>query len=202
MARIARAAAAAAAALLLLSAPLTAQVGARGERTLGGFWLAAEYGVGVSVIDCTACPGTRIANDPWEGSAGFATGLAAGGTPSPNLELGGEFAYFRSFQEQGRLAELSFVGATARYYPAAASPLNVRAGIGLGTLDLSGAGTATGREVTEQGVAVRAGAAYDLRIGRAYALVPGIGVTALLTAGDAEARRPYYVHASVGLQRY
>jgi hypothetical protein len=185
-----------------IRSPAAAQVGARAERTLGGFWLGAEWGLGVSVIDCAACPGERIANDPWEGGPGIATALAAGGTPLRNLELGGEFAYFRSFQEQGRLAELSYVGATARFYPAATSPVNVRAGIGLGTLDLSGAGTAAGWEVTEQAVAVRAAAAYDIRVARAFALVPAAGVTALITGGDAVARMPYYFFASVGLTRY
>lgn len=201
MERMGKAASLAWAATLIVSTSAAAQVGGRAERTFGGFWISAEYGLGSSTIDCAACPGTRIANDPWQGSSGFATGLAAGGSPTQNLELGGEFAYFRSFQEQGRLAEVSYVGAAARYHPVATGPFSVRAGVGLGTLDLSGADTAPARQVTERALAARAGAGYDVRIGRGFAFVPALGVTALFTGDAAEARNPYYVHATIGLTR-
>jgi hypothetical protein len=175
---------------------------ARAERTLGGLWIASEYGGGFATIDCPGCPPGQDSH-PWEGGAGFATGFAMGGTPAPALELGGEFGYFRTLQRDGRSAVLSIVAATARFHPAAVAPLSVRAGAGLGTLDLAGA-VPLGARTTERGLALRGGVAYDIRVARAYAVVPTAGVTWVLTGrNDAQlARTPGYLHLAVGLVRY
>jgi hypothetical protein len=187
---------------LLAAGAAVAQVGVRAERTLGGFWLHAEWGVGAAWIDCAACPGERLERDPWEGGSGWATGLAAGGTPAPNLEVGGEFGYFRTWRREGRISEMSTVALVLRYYPLAASPLSVRGGVGLGTLDLSATGAPPLASVTEQSVALRAGVAYELRLMRAYALVPAAGVTWIVTGGGVTARHPSYVQLVIGLTRY
>jgi hypothetical protein len=187
--------------LLTLAAPAGAQVGARAEPTLGGFWISAKYGLGWSRVDCPACATMPADGDPWRSSYGYATGLAVGGTPRPNLEVGGEFAYFRSFREEGRIAEISSAGAIARWYPRAESPLNVRGGIGIGTLDLSDAAFEPARRVSVQALKLRLGAGYDVPIGRSFALVPALGATALMTGG-AEARWPFYVHFTLALTRY
>jgi hypothetical protein len=188
-------------ALAAWPAPAAAQIAARADRTLGGFWLHAEYGLGNAWIDCVRCPPGD--DSPWSGGAGWVTGLGAGGTPHPNIEVGGEFGYFRTLSRDGQVAQISIVGATARFFPSDTSPFSVRAGIGLGTLDLAGTIPHDARS-TERGVALRGAVAYDIRIAHAYALVPALGISWVLTGEDERqiARNPGYLHLMIGLLRY
>jgi hypothetical protein len=181
--------------LLAASADAHAQVGARVDRTLGGFWIAVEYGLGYSVLDCPGCaPG-----EGWNGGWGYATGLALGGTPAANLDVGGEFTYFRSFPRSSRVTEISAAAAVVRFYPIAESPLSLRASAGYGTVDLSGA--ATGR-ISEPGPIFRLGAGYDVTLARAYALVPALHFSWIATSSDSDIRSPYLLNLSVGIARY
>jgi hypothetical protein len=177
-------------ALLVGAADAHAQP-ARAERTLGGLWIGVEYGVGQASIEWPA--GMR-----WDGTTGYATSLAVGGTPSPAVDVGGEFSYFRSFEREGRIAELSGAAAIVRFFPDPGLPLLLRGSIGFGALDTR----APGGTATDRGVLLRGGAGYEIRLTRAYALTPTVGIATLLTGREADVPTPYTVTLTFGLVRY
>jgi hypothetical protein len=181
-----------------------------------GFWIGFGLGPGHAQIDCSAC-GPIPAGDPWAGGTGLSAYLVMGGTPRPNLLLGGELnMYGKESPSSEREALLGSVALVAQYYPFASSQAFIRGGAGFGHYFLTShyythsflGRTASGLEST--GFAVQGGAGYDLLLTRRLALVPFANLVKLLATGEIDAgtgaalspSNPWYAHFGVGLHWY
>jgi len=115
-------------------------------------------GYGEAYATCTAC-GTASEGGP----AGF---LKLGGTLSPKVLLGGAVNAW-SKSSQGATEILGNVTGSIFYYPALASGFFVTGGVGLSYENLSGFAA-----TSSPGWGLRAGAGYDIRVGRMTSLTP------------------------------
>lgn len=181
-----------------------------------GFWIGFGLGPGHAQIDCQVC-GPLPAGDPWGGGAGMSAYLALGGTPRPDLLIGGELnTYGKITSTSDRQATLGSVALVAQYYPASNSRMFLRGGAGIGHfflishyyLDSFMGRTASGLEGV--GWAVQGGAGYDVLLGSRLALVPFVSAVQILAAGERDPttgaaqgpNHPRYVHAGIGLHWY
>jgi hypothetical protein len=194
--------------LVLTLAPGGAAAQQPGMQYRQGFWIGFGLGPGVGQIDCERC-GPLVDNDPWDGGTGVGFYLAMGGTPRPNLLVGGEInGYGRRNDAQNREATLSMAGVVVQFYPAPASRLFLKGNAGFGGYRLAGAGDSV---IEGQGWALQAGVGYDLLLTRRFALVPHVNVVQVF-AESAEGRNqgqavfgpenPRYLQFGLGFQWY
>ncbi len=103
---------------------------------------------------------------------GFAGSLRAGYafTPEVSLELNSN-AWIK--EENGTTITFSVAAVALNYYPGA-SGFVLRGGVGVGTVDLSTSFGSTTVSASESGLGLTAGAAYELRLTRRFALGPQI----------------------------
>jgi hypothetical protein len=192
----------------LLSSPHAVAAQAMpGAQYRQGFWIGFGLGPGHGQIDCARC-GPLLPNDPWEGGAGIGFYLAMGGTPRPNLLVGGEVnGYGKRNESQNRDATLASAGVVAQYYPITTGRFYLKGGAGLGGSNLAG-----GNGLIEStGWSLQGGAGYDLLLGRRFALVPFAHVVQVFSEGDQGhnqgqvafgPRNPRYVQYGLGFHWY
>jgi hypothetical protein len=172
-----------------------------------GFWVGFGLGPGHGQIDCARC-GPLQPGDPWEGGSGVGFYLAMGGTPRPNLLVGGELnGYGKRNDAQSRDATLAGAGVVLQYYPLAAGRFYLKGGAGIGGSNLAG-----GNGLIEStGWTLQAGAGYDVLLGRRFALVPFGNLVQLFSAGEQGQnqgqvvfgpRNPRYVQLGLGFHWY
>lgn len=146
---------------------------ARGQQLLPrrGFWISFGPGYGSATYSCTGCATT--------GGRGAPTGfLRMGGTPSPQVLLGGEVDWWAKSQGGGT-ATMGNVVFTASYYPKPLGGFFLRAGAGYSNFTQTG----NGPSATGNGFAVLAGVGYDILVGRTISLTP-IGTLSYGYVGD------------------
>jgi len=144
--------------LLAPSGAATAQ--AQHHRSPGahsGVWLSGGLGGGTT-------------SEEDGGAAGY---FRLGGSPSPNVLLGGEVIGL-SYDQDG--AQVSFGNATfdVLYYPAPAGGFFAKGGVGFASVTVSedvGGGTFT---TDEQGLGLTLGVGYDIKIGGNLYLTPNV----------------------------
>jgi hypothetical protein len=174
-----------------------------------GFWIGFGLAAGHAQLNCGVCS-EQPAGDPWRGGLGGSGYLAAGGTPRPNLLVGGEVSvYFRESETTEREAVLGTVSLIGQYYPGAASRLFIKGGLGLGYWELvdyyylhSFMGRTSSAE-EGSGYSAQVGVGYDFVIFSRYALVPHVNVVQLFASGAAHLpANPRYLQIGVALHRY
>jgi len=145
-----------AAALLLVLVGTTA-VQAQHPQTRQGFWIGFGLGFGSLGLSCNGCSSINRES----GVSGF---LKMGGTVSDKLLLGGESNGWTKDIGGTRVTagNLSF---TAYYYPAPASGLFLRGGLGFASYQEQGESGAVGFGLTF-------GAGYDIRVGTNMSITP------------------------------
>lgn len=122
-----------------------------------GFWIGFGLGYGSLGFSCTGCSGIGR-----EGS--FSGYLKMGGTLSPNLLLGGETNGWTK-SDGGITTTAGNASLTAYYYPMPAGGWFLRGGMGLSSLQSTGASS-------ETGFGLSLGTGYDLRVGGNTSLTP------------------------------
>lgn len=169
-----------------------------------GFWWGFGAGAAYLDADCRGCD--QLPDSiPYGAGGGFQVALAAGGTISPRLLLGGSTS-LASRTVKGRDATMINVSAMGQFYPSAEGPLFLRGGAGLGSSVLAGGGTL----IESAGVAALMDVGLDLwRSGR-RAIGPYLGI---MFAANSEAsvsisqpeplgigapRRPRAIYVGVG----
>jgi hypothetical protein len=185
----------------LLAAPqgLSAQDDAPAAPYRQGFWIGFGLGPGHTQSACSRC-GPLAAGDAWEGGTGLGMYIAAGGTPRPNLLVGGEInGYYRESSStlgaETREREMVFatLSVVAQYYPVRDSRLFLKGAAGFGTYALLDRhrqpGWSQSRElvlentIESPGWALQAGVGYDLLLTRRFALVPFANVVQVFAEG-------------------
>jgi hypothetical protein len=181
----------------LLAAPqgLSAQDDAPAAPYRQGFWIGFGLGPGHTQSACSRC-GPLAAGDAWEGGTGLGMYIAAGGTPRPNLLVGGEInGYYRESSSGAILQEREMVFATAsvvsQWYPWRDAPIFLKGGAGFASyqlIDRSHSSVWGDRLVYETtiespGWALQAGVGYDLLLTRRFALVPFANVVQVFAEG-------------------
>lgn len=121
-----------------------------------GFWFTV--GVGGGSLGCKDCE---------ERENGGAGTIALGGTLSRNVLLGGSLNGWTK-SEDGATLTVGLVAVEARFYPSATGGFFLKAGAGVGSVDLS-FGNVT---VSENGAGGMVGLGYDIRVGRMISLTP------------------------------
>lgn len=159
----------AAAAILAASGTAAAQEAPRGlvevhDGTRHGFWGAVGLGAGGESFDLRDGLGY---NDPLYRPT---VSLRLGGTPSQHLRLGGEILGW--IDDQGSRTEslTSFLFIT-QFYPAPATGLYLKGGLGLGRNQVD---FDNGFGVGDTGFAGLLGAGWELRVGRRWYLNPAV----------------------------
>ena len=130
-----------------------------GDRNRQGFWIRLGAGYGTANVSCNECAaGPRIS-----GVSGI---LEVGGTLNPFIRIGG-YADGWTHGSGDANENMSGAGVSLYYYPARASNLYVKTGIGFSSYHAAGIPAING---TGWGIAV--GAGYELPVGRTVALIP------------------------------
>jgi hypothetical protein len=179
-----------------------------------GFWIGFGVAGGHAHLNCSTCDGLD-GTDPWSGGAGMGLYVAMGGTPRPNLLIGGEVnVYSRWSGATDREANLGNVALVVQYYPMDRSRFHVKGGAGFGYyylvdyyyLDSFMGRTSSGLEGS--GFGVQAGIGYDVLLTSRFALVPYATMVQLFTQADRDGavtgapKNPRYVQLGIGFQWY
>ncbi len=123
-----------------------------------GFWAALGLGYGAN----------SMSNVPSDYKGGAATAsLKLGGTPKPNLRLGGEVNVWTK-DVNGVTESVGNISGAVYFYTAARSGFFVKGGVGLASFQLS-QGSSTG---STSGFGFLTGLGYDLRLGGKVSLSP------------------------------
>jgi hypothetical protein len=123
-----------------------------------GFWIGFGLGYGSLSYSCSGCSGSEGA------LSGY---LKLGGTLSPKILIGGETnGWVKS--ENGTTVSAGNASAALYFYPAPASGLFLRGGIGVATLSATNGGT-TG---SQSGFGLTFGLGYDVRVGTNMSITP------------------------------
>lgn len=155
---------------LLLSLFVAAPLSAQGHpQTRQGFTISFGLGGGAADFTCEGCAGER----EW----GPTIYLQLGGTPRPNLVLGGEINGWSRTYDLETGGDGTFTVSTAtfvvQYYPQVNSGLFLNGGIGFGSvaadIDIPGVGSS---ESSTTGFGFQAGLGYDIRLARNFSLTP------------------------------
>jgi len=159
----------AAAALLLLGGVAAAQDAPRGlveirDRGRHGFWGALGVGAGGEAFDLR--DGAGYSGDLYRPTIS----VRLGGTPSQYVRLGGELQGW--IDDQGdrteSLASILFIG---QFYPAPATGLYLKGGLGLGRSEVD---FDDGFGLGDTGFAGLVGAGWEVRVGRRLYLNPAV----------------------------
>lgn len=142
--------------LLTLLAVLAPDAMAQRPQTRDGFWFS--IGVGGGSLGCKDCE---------ERENGGAGTLAFGGKLSNTVLLAGSANGWTKTVD-GATLTVGLVAVESRFYPRAAGGFFLKAGAGIGSVDLS-IGSAT---FSETGAGILAGLGYDIRVGRMISITP------------------------------
>jgi len=156
----------------LLAPPALAQR----PQTRQGFWISGGLGYGSLDVGCDGCESDR--------ESGVTARLAMGGTPSPHFLVGGDI---ESWAKEVDGVDILFghVSGVAYWYPQVTGGFFVKGGVGFGTLSVDAGPLG---DDSDTGLALHAGAGYDIRLGSNFSLTPTAGVFwASLDPGDANA---------------
>jgi opacity protein-like surface antigen len=145
---------------LALPAPLAAQ---------GGFWASAGLGTGMQQVACEICRG--------EGNGGWSAKLAAGGTLSARVRLGGEFHGWTDKTEDIRFTFYSVTPAIY-WYPSGSTPYYLMAGAGLANYTASNAN----EEISTSSVGLTVGMGLELPLVGRWRLNPFASYTGTVLA--------------------
>lgn len=137
---------------VLLAAPVTSQR----PQLRDGFWFS--IGVGGGSLGCEDC------EDRESSGTGF---IALGGKLSDNVLLGGSINGWSKTVDNATLT-VGLVALEARFYPSATGGFFLKAGAGIGSVDLD-FGPFT---VSETGGGAMVGLGYDFRVGRMISITP------------------------------
>jgi hypothetical protein len=152
--------------LVALITLASSPAGAESYPQLRQGWLVG-LGVGAGFADVTSGN-----SDPRLGFAGsFRVGYAF--NPTLSLELGST-AWAKV--KNGMTTFMSFAGPTVNFYPGAMG-LVLRAGVGVGSMDFEYPVGSTTATVSEDGLGLSAGAGYEFRVTRRFALGPQVDIT-------------------------
>jgi hypothetical protein len=205
--------------LCALPLPLAAQ-GAPPAHYRQGFWIGFGPGAGHAQMDCSGC-GSLRGSDPRNGGGGFSWHLALGGTPRPNLLVGGGISSYTRKGGEQTWSELEAVVSSytvvLQYYPSLDSKFFVKGGVGYGWYYIeeyhlkSFVGrTSSGAEGETNGFALQGGMGYDVLLTRRLALVPFANAVQVLASGEKHPvagvprmpSNPGFVQLGVGVQWY
>jgi hypothetical protein len=150
--------------VLALVCLLARRAEAQHPQTREGFWISGGLGYGSLDIGCDGCESDR--------ESGMTALLAMGGTWSRNLLVGGQIEGWRK-EVDGVDIVFGHVSGVAYWYPQATGGFFVKGGVGIGSLS---ADAGTQGEESDTGIALHAGAGYDIRLGRNFSLTPTAGV--------------------------
>ncbi len=133
-----------------------------------GFWLDGGLGWGEESF--------KFGNEPWsEGLAKPTFNLRLGGTPNPNLRLGGEVTVwanrYQDLDGENLTETLSSVLAVARVFPSRTTGFYLKGGAGLG---VSAVDVDFGQGTSETGLATTLGAGWEIKLSRALSLTPEV----------------------------
>ncbi len=153
-----------------------------------GFWLSAGLGPAEGNIRCDCPPAIDAAipdDHPWKGGSSGSLVLAAGGTVSPKLQLGGEISVWSRSREgvnntfTSTIAFLSFI---AKYYPGESGNFFLKGGVGFGSAALENDTI----KLQSGGAGLEFGLGYDFHIGRdkKMAISPIMNLNVLYAAED------------------
>jgi outer membrane protein with beta-barrel domain len=124
-----------------------------------GFWIGFGLGYGSANVTCDSCgTGPR--------TGGVTAFLKLGGTPSPNLLIGGAINGW-SHSSGGATETMGNVTASLYYYPVARGGFFLTGGLGFSDYRVDTSPTVDGT-----GWGFTAGAGYDIRVGRNVSLTP------------------------------
>jgi hypothetical protein len=124
-----------------------------------GFWIGFGLGYGSANVTCDSCgSGPR--------TGGVTAFLKLGGTPSPNLLIGGAINGW-SHSSGGATETMGNVTASLYYYPVARGGFFLTGGLGFSDYRVDTSPTVDGT-----GWGFTAGAGYDIRVGRNVSLTP------------------------------
>lgn len=151
--------AAAAALLVFTASPALAQ----------GFWVVLGVGTGLQQVACEICRG--------DGNGGWAGRVAAGGTLSAHLRLGGEVHGWTDKTDDIRFTFYSITPALY-WYPSARLPYFLMTGVGLANYKASDAN----ETISASSVGLTVGAGYELPLFGSYALTPFASYTGTFLA--------------------
>jgi hypothetical protein len=144
--------------MLGLLGAIAPAVMAQRPQTREGFWFS--IGVGGGSLGCEECD---------ERSNGGVGMLAFGGKLSNTVLMAGSAnGWTRS--EDGATLTVGLVAVEGRFYPSSSGGFFLKAGAGIGSLDVS-FGSVT---VSETGAGVLAGLGYDIRVGRMISITPWV----------------------------
>jgi hypothetical protein len=159
--------------VLAFACLLSLRAEAQRPQTREGFWISGGVGAGSFDLSCEDCQSDR--------QSGVTALLAMGGTPSQHLLIGAEIEGW-SKEQDGVDIVFGHVSGVAYWYPQTTGGFFVKGGIGLGTLSLDAGPLG---DESDTGLALHAGAGYDIRLGRNFSLTPTAGVYwASLDPGD------------------
>lgn len=142
---------------------------AHGQRpqTREGFWISFGPGGGSATFECDQCGAF-----PDELKGGGATfHIRLGGTPSPQVLLGGEISGWAK-DEAGVESAAAIMAGVVYYYPSATGGAFVKAGLGFTAY----AADDNVDEFTSSGVGLILGAGYDIRVARNFSLTPVVNL--------------------------
>ena len=124
-----------------------------------GFWIGFGLGYGSANVTCDGCgSGPR--------TGGVTAFVKLGGTPSPNLLIGGAINGW-SHASGGATETMGNVTASLYYYPVARGGLFLTGGLGFSDYRVD-----TSPSVEGTGWGFTAGVGYDIRVGRNVSLTP------------------------------
>jgi hypothetical protein len=150
--------------VLALACLIASSAEAQRPQRRQGFWISGGVGYGSLDVGCDGCESDR--------ESGVTALLAMGGTPSQNILIGGEIEGW-SKEVDGVDIVFGHVSGVAYWYPQATGGFFVKGGAGIGTLSVDAGPLG---DDSDNGVALHAGAGYDIRLGRNFSLTPTAGV--------------------------
>ena len=150
--------------VLALACLLASSAEAQRPQTRQGFWISGGVGYGSLDVSCDDCESDR--------QSGVTALLAMGGTPSQNLLIGGEIEGWTK-EVDGVDIVFGHVSGVAYWYPQATGGFFAKGGIGIGTLSADAGPLG---DESDSGLALHAGAGYDIRLGRNFSLTPTAGI--------------------------
>jgi len=142
---------------LAVAAPAHAQKAEAGPYRQG-FWIGVGLGYGGASVSCSGCSTER------NGAPTFT--IRMGGTPSPQLLVGGELnAWGRTVL--GANEAIGDMSAVVLWYPSRTTPVFLKGGLGVAVYSLD-----TSPKVESDGLGVSVGVGIDLYTGRKFSITP------------------------------
>ncbi len=139
------------------------------QETGGGFWAGITVGAGRQRSTCDICAG--------DGNGGWTLRLAAGGTRSPKLRLGGELQAWSDRTEELD-SRFVLIAPTAYWRPSSKVPYFLMAGVGVASFRVADSTEA----LTSTSIGVTIGGGYELSVADHWAITAYAGFSGSLFA--------------------